>query len=162
MSVNTAKVQGRRQLKFASYDELLADVERLTAGSVTALGNWSPGQIFRHLARAYNSSIDGFTMTFPLPLRLIAKVFRKKLLSMSMPAGFKLPASGQKALVPPATSTPEGAAELRAAVARLQHEPVRAPHPMFGDLSREEWDRLHLTHASLHLSFLIPQAAAES
>jgi hypothetical protein len=24
-------------------------------------------------------------------------------------------------------------------------------------LTREEWDRVHLTHASLHLSFLIPQ-----
>jgi Protein of unknown function (DUF1569) len=28
---------------------------------------------------------------------------------------------------------------------------------VFGPLTREEWDRVHLTHASLHLSFLIPQ-----
>jgi hypothetical protein len=157
MSVNTAKVVGRRTLKFSSYDELLADVERLTSGPVQALGNWSPGQIFRHLAIVYNSSIDGFSITFPLPLRLAGKVFRKKLLTMSMPAGFKLPAAGQKAMVPPATSTEEGAAELRAAIARLKQEPTRAPHPMFGNLTREEWDRVHLSHAALHLSFLLPQ-----
>jgi hypothetical protein len=157
MSVNTAKVVGRRTLKFASYDELLADIERLTSGPVQALGNWSPGQIFRHLAIAYNSSIDGFSLTFPLPLRLVGKVFRKKLIGMSMPPGFKLPASGQKTMVPPATSTEEGADELRAAIARLQQESTRAPHPMLGNLTRDEWDRVHLSHAALHLSFLVPQ-----
>jgi hypothetical protein len=160
MSINTAKVQGRRKLRFASFEELLADVDRLSSGPVKVLGNWSPGQIFRHLAVAYNSSIDGFTMTFPLHLRLVAKVFRKKLLTMQMPAGFKLPRSGAATLEPSATSTQEGAAELRAAVARLGREPSRARHPMFGDLTREEWDRVHLTHASLHLSFLIPEREA--
>ena len=154
MSIDTAKVKGRRKLKFASYDELLAD-DRLS--SVKALGNWSPGQAFRHLARAYNSSIDGFSITFPMHFRLIGRVFRKKLLTMQMPAGFKLSASNAKAMVPPPTPTEEGAAELRAAVARLQNEPKRAPHPMLGTLTREEWDRAHLAHASLHLSFLVPQ-----
>ena len=85
--VNTAKVAGRRQLKFASYDELLADLDRLTSGPIEVLGNWSPGQNFRHLAVVYNSSIDGFSMTFPLHIRLVAKLFRKKLLTMQMPPG---------------------------------------------------------------------------
>jgi hypothetical protein len=156
-SINTAKVEGRRKLKFASYDEVLADVDRLTAGPVKALGNWSPGQNFRHLARAYNGSIDGFTMTFPWHFRLMAKVFRGKLLSMAMPPGFKLPAEGAKTLDPPPTSTEEGAAELRAAIARLEREPQRARHPMFGTVTKQEWDKIHLTHASLHLSFLVPQ-----
>jgi Protein of unknown function (DUF1569) len=157
MSVDTAKVEGRRKLKFASYEELLADVDRLTSGPVKTLGNWSPGQAFRHLGRAYNGSIDGFQMTFPLPFRLMGKLFRKKLLSMAMPAGFKLPAQGAKAMVPPPTPTEEGAAELRAAIARLKQEPQRANHPMFGTLTKEDWDKVHLTHASLHLSFLVPQ-----
>jgi len=156
MAVNTAKVEGRRKLKFASYEELLADVDRLTAAPVKTLGNWSPGQIFRHLARAYNSSIDGFTVIFPLPMRVLGRLFRKKLLTMQMPAGIKLPASGAKALFPPETSTEEGAAELRDAISRLQREPARVPHPALGTLTREEWDKVHLSHANLHLSFLIP------
>jgi hypothetical protein len=159
-SINTAKVQGRRNLRFAAYDELRGDVDRLTSGPVKVLGNWSPGQIFRHLAIAYNASIDGFTMTFPLHLRLIGRVFRKKLLTMQMPAGFKLPPNGAAMLEPPSTATDEGAAQLRAAIERLEREPKRAKHPMFGELTREEWDRVHLTHASLHLSFLIPERAA--
>jgi hypothetical protein len=155
--VNTAKVAGRRKLRFAFYDELLADVDRRSSGPVKTLGNWSPGLAFRHLAIAYNGSIDGFTMTFPLHFRLMGKVFRKKLLSMPMRAGFKLPADGAKMLQPSPTSTEEGAAELRAAIARLEREPGRAKHPMLGNLTKEEWDKIHLTHASLHLSFLIPE-----
>ena len=157
MSINTAKAEGRRKLRFASYEELLADVDRLTSGPVKTLGNWSPGQAFRHLARVYNGSIDGFPMTFPLHFRLIGKLFRKKLVTMAMPAGFKLPAAGAKAMVPSPTATEEGAAELRAAIARLKQEPERAKHPMLGTLAREEWDKVHLSHASLHLSFLVPQ-----
>ncbi len=159
-SINTAKVQGRRKLRFMNFDELRADVDRLRSGPVKVLGNWSPGQIFRHLALAYNGSIDGFTMTFPLHLRLVGRVFRKKLLTMQMPPGFKLPPNGAAMLEPPSTATDEGATQLLAAIDRLQREPKRAKHPMFGELSREEWDRVHLTHASLHLSFLIPEREA--
>jgi hypothetical protein len=159
-SVNTAKVEGRRKLKFQSYEELLADLDRLGSGPVKTLGNWSPGQIFRHLAKAYNSSIDGFSMTFPLHFRLLAKVFRKKLLSMPMPAGVKLPSKSGQALLPPPTPTEEGLTELHGAIARLQTEPKRAKHPVFGELTNQEWDKVHLTHASLHLSFLVPSKGA--
>jgi hypothetical protein len=154
--VNTAKVPGRRQLSFESYEELLADLDRLGSRPVRHLGNWSPGQNFRHLATVYNNSIDGFTLKFPLPLRMVAKLFRKRLMSMSMPAGFKLPAKTGRSLMPPPTSTEEGLAELRAAIARLQNEPPRAKHPLFGEMTNEEWGKLHLKHAALHLSFLVP------
>jgi hypothetical protein len=157
MPVNTAKVEGRRKLNFASLDEVLADADRLGSGPVKVLGNWSAGQIFKHLALAYNGSIDGFTMTFPLPLRIIARIFKKKLVNGAMPAGFNLPASkGAKAVAPPPTSTEDGLAALHAAVARLKRESHRATHPMFGDLSNDEWNRIHRNHASLHMSFLVP------
>jgi Protein of unknown function (DUF1569) len=75
MPVNTAKVDGRRKLDYASLEEVLADADRLSSRPVKVLGNWSAGQIFRHLALAFNGSIDGFTMTFPWPLRLMARFF---------------------------------------------------------------------------------------
>jgi len=156
MPVNTAKVDGRRKLDYSSLEEVLADADRLSAGTVKVLGNWSEGQIFRHLALAFNGSIDGFTMTFPWYFRLMAGIFRKKLLAGPMPAGFNLPSEGAKALTPPPTSTAEGLADLHAAVARLQREPHRAKHPMFGDLNKEQWDKIHLQHAGLHMSFLVP------
>ena len=69
MSVNTAKVDARRKLDFKSFDELLTDADRMSHGDVKTLGNWSPGQIFQHLANAFNCSIDGFPNAFPWFLR---------------------------------------------------------------------------------------------
>ena len=157
MPVDTAKVANRRKLTFGSLKEVLDDADRLSSSPITVLGNWSAGQIFRHLAIAYNGSIDGFTMTFPWYFRLMASVFKKKLLVMPMPAGFNLPAGGAKEMAPSPTSTEEGLAELHAAVARLEDESRRARHPMLGELTKDQWNQVHLNHANLHMSFLVPQ-----
>jgi hypothetical protein len=156
MPVNTRKVKGRRTLDYSSFEELLADAERMSSGNVRTIGNWSPGQIFRHLAMVMNGSIDGLAVTFPWPLRMMAKLFKNKLLNGPMPAGFKIKPHNERAMVPGPTPTEEGLADLRAAVARVQRESHRASHPIFGNLSKEEWDKLNLKHASLHMSFLVP------
>jgi hypothetical protein len=157
MPVATAKVTGRRELDYKSLGEVVADADRLSSGPVTLLGNWSPGQIFRHLATAYNGSIDGFKATFPWPMRFVARLFKNKLINGAMPPGITVPAKFAREVMPEPISTEEGLAQLRAAVARLEREPQRAKHPVFGDLSNEEWNKLHLNHANLHMSFLIPQ-----
>ncbi len=41
--------EGRRPLRFHSFDEIMPDVERLLAGHRT-VGHWSLGQICHHLA----------------------------------------------------------------------------------------------------------------
>jgi Protein of unknown function (DUF1569) len=156
MPVDTARVHGRRKLDYSSLEEVLADADRLSSAPVRALGNWSAGQIFRHLATVYSGSIDGITMTMPWILRMMARLFKKKLINGPMLPGFKLPAEAAKVLAPEPTSAEEGLAELHAAVSRLEREPHRAKHPVFGDLSREEWNQIHLKHASLHMSFLVP------
>jgi hypothetical protein len=157
MAVDTAKVRDRRKVDYASLQDLLSDAERLSSGPVKTLGNWSPGQIFRHLAVSYNGSIDGLPLTFPWYFRLIARPFKKNLLSMAMPAGFKLPAKAVTTMMPGPTSAEEGLADLRAAVTRLEQESHRAEHPLFGRLSNEEWNRVNLSHANLHMSFLVPE-----
>jgi hypothetical protein len=162
MPVNTAKVVGRRKVNYASYEELLADADRLSAGPIKTLGNWTAGQILRHVAAVMNASIDGFTFTFPWYMRVVVRPFRKRVLAGPMPAGFKLSPEGSRALDPPPTSLEEGSADLHAAVARLQRELNRAKNPMLGQLSKEEWDTLHLRHASLHMSFIIPLNEADS
>ncbi len=158
MPVQTAKVEGRRKLDYKSLEEVVADAERLSAGPVTTLGNWSPGQIYRHLATAYNGSIDGFKTTFPWFMRFMAGLFKKKLLAGAMPPGIKLPPAFAKEVLPEPTSTEDGLAQLRAAVARLARDPHRAKHPVFGDLTKEEWNQIHLNHAKLHMSFLVQEA----
>ncbi len=100
MAVNTAKVDARRKLDYKSFDELLADADRLSSGDVKTLGNWSPGQIFQHLANAYNGSIDGLPGGFPWFIRAMARMFKKKLIGGPMPAGIKMPAKLAKAVMP--------------------------------------------------------------
>lgn len=55
MTVNTKKVSGRRELRFNSFNDLLAEAERLCAGEVKMLGNWTLAQMFEHIASGVNS-----------------------------------------------------------------------------------------------------------
>jgi Protein of unknown function (DUF1569) len=157
MPVDTKKVEGRRKLAYKSLDELLADAERIGSGPVKTLGNWTPGQIFRHLARSYNASIDGFDVKFPWFLRTTARLFKNKLINGPMPPGYGMPPDVAKVMAPGETSTEEGLTDLRAAIARLKQDARRVKNPVLGEITREEWDKVHLSHASLHMSFLVPE-----
>ena len=59
-------------------------------------------------------------------------------------------------LVPAPVSFEDGLQSLRQAIHRLQTETQRAPNPVLGPLSIEEWNQLHCRHCELHLSFLVP------
>ena len=54
-------------------------------------------------------------------------------------------------------STQDGLDQLRTQIERLNREAKRAPSPVFGKMTREEWDQLHLRHAEMHLSFYVPE-----
>ncbi len=156
MTVATKKVQGRRKLCFSSLDELSAEVDRLAASPVHCLGNWSLGQNCRHLAMVMNQSIDGFKFKAPWFLGLLAPLFKNRFLNKGFPAGGQFPDSAKKYLAPDPIDDAAGVSELRAAIARQQRESKRAPSPFFGQMSVEEWTKLHLRHAELHLSFVVP------
>ena len=154
--IKTAKVSGRRELHFHTLQDCLADAEHMSQVEVRCLGNWSLGQILKHVAEGMHSSIDGSRFKPPLLFRLIGPFFKKRILTKRMTAGFQLPADAAKVLVPGDTSTEEGLKALRLAVERLQKEDNRAPSPFLGMLTREESDQVHLRHAELHLSFVVP------
>jgi len=156
MAVATKSVTGRRTLHFNSIDEMLADVDRLNQGPVTVLGNWSSGQVLKHLTIVMTASLDGFHHRAPWFVRLIGKVVKKKFLTKPMSAGFNLPKGAASEMVPGPTEWADVIGPFRATVRRLQTEPQRMPSPFLGLLTREEWDRLHCRHAELHLSFLVP------
>ncbi len=157
MPTETSKVQGRRKVQYTSLRDVLADAERISKGRVEAMGNWSAGQIFMHLANSLNDSIDGADSRPSWWFRLMARMMKKRILRGPMSPGFKLPPAAAKNLVPGPTSTDEGLAALRAAIARQEREPNRAPSAFLGPLSHEEWNQLHLNHAALHMSFLVPR-----
>ncbi len=57
---------------------------------------------------------------------------------------------------PPDAKLDETLAALERAVERYRSFRGRLrAHPLFGDLAREEWDKLHCFHAAHHLSFVV-------
>jgi hypothetical protein len=155
-TINTARVSERRLLHFNTLDDIAADVDRLAgARDIRALGNWSAGQVFNHLATVMNKSIDGFAHRPPALIRFVIRLlFKRRMLARTMPAGFKLPTKAAAELVSPPISLEDGLAQIRKGFERLRRESQRAPHPVLGTLIREEWDQLHCRHSELHLSFL--------
>lgn len=158
MAVDTKTVKNRRQVSYRSYNDILADAETLAARDVKTLGNWSYAQILEHLAAGMDASIDGVPFSAPLPMRIIGKYFLKsRFLNKSLPSGYQIPKTAEKEFLPAETATVEGGlAHLRRAIERCQNEPSRCAHPLFGRLSREEWDTFNLRHAELHMSFVRP------
>ncbi len=161
MTVETGKVTGRRVLRFESFDELLAECERLARleeqGKLRMLGNWSLAQIFEHLARGKEASIDGPPFRVPWYIRFVGPWLKTRFLTRGVPAGFKLPAKELPRFAPANTVETEAALErLRLAVQRLLNESQRVPHGVLGRLTAQEWNTLHLRHSEMHLSFALP------
>lgn len=160
--VGDAKTE-RRELSFASVDEILAEAERLAAApDVELLGNWSLGQILDHLALAMEKAIDGSDGKAPLLMRLMLKFVGPSMLRSlekgSMPSGFKMPKSLRGDFAPPAeVSTEDGLEHLRRAVDRWQTESKRAPHVAFGNITPDQHDLVQRRHAEMHLSHVIPK-----
>jgi hypothetical protein len=152
LPVNTKKVTTRREVQYRSLDDIAADAKRLTEVEVRTNGNWSQGQIYDHLARNFNGSIDGMGFAMPAPVRfLMSALMKKKFLTKGLPPGFKT----NSKLEPPQVSTSEALEALTKAIERLKQEEKRAMHPIFGTISREEWDQFHMRHAEMHMSFIV-------
>lgn len=158
MTVNTSKVTGRRKVHFDNLDEVEAEVKRLSAGEVVALGNWDLGQIAWHLAQGIESPLDGPpAFRPPWVVRLVVRtLLRNRFLTRPLPAGFQLPKAGRKLVPGPKVSLEEGLAALDRAVRRWRSEPQRYPNGLLGELTPAEWEQFQCRHAELHLSFLRP------
>jgi Protein of unknown function (DUF1569) len=145
----------RQPLQFSSYDEILEYARKLSQGPTRQLGNWSLGQICRHLAVAIDSTIDGPAFKPAIWLRLLGPMLKKRFLSRPMPSGFKLPKNGAS-MIPSPTDDEVGLQLLDKAIRRLRQTSLRAPHGLFGKMTNEEWDQLHFRHCAMHLSFIEP------
>jgi hypothetical protein len=128
----------------------------VSSGNAKTLGNWPLGRLLAHLAETINKSIDGMGSRAPLPMRLIGRLIRGRILKNGMPAGFNLPKTREAEAYPAVASPKEGLDMLRQAIHRLTTEKMTAVHPAFGKLSHDQWVQIHLHHAALHLSFALP------
>jgi len=162
-SINTGKVTDRRRLRFATIDDLLADVEKIVAadkaGTLRRTGNWTPGQALGHIATWATFPYEGFPKKAHPPwfIRWLIRMKKAKYLKEGMPAGVRIPGIEGGTLATEILSTEEGARRLRAVLQRLKNgEPAKHESPAFGPMSLDERIALNLRHAELHLSFLHP------
>ncbi len=154
---NSTTDSQRRTLSFATLDEFLQDAEAMAESEYKTIGNWSYGQILGHLASAMNNSIDGFGFQASWFLRkIIAPFLKNSALTKPLKPGIKLPKGAEQYLPDPSLTVEDSLAECRKSVERLATETPKARHPFFGAMASEEWMALHLRHAELHMSFVVP------
>ena len=152
--VNT-KTAPRRELVFATLDEIVTDAERSVATNAGTTGNWSIGQILEHVATVIDKPIDGFENKPPLPVRLIGRWFLKNLfLRKGMHPGYQLKGGIGKELIPTETDPQQALEHLRRATERLKNHNGGVSHPFFGPMTHEEILGINCRHAEMHLSFI--------
>jgi hypothetical protein len=158
MPVDTKAVSGRRKLQFASLDEVIADAEKCVGSPNTKmLGNWPLERILGHLTKAMNGSIDGMDLQAPFLIRLIGPLLKRRILKKGMAPGIKLSKPNEAVLYPNVASAQQVLDAMRAAASRVQMEKkLIARHPVFGNMTKDEWIKLHLRHSELHLSYALP------
>ena len=159
--VDTGKVAGRRELRFESLDEVLAEVERLAAaeraGRLRRLGNWTLGQTLGHLASWAEYSYTGAPLKAPFFVKWFLRLRKRKFLYGRMGAGVRVPRVEGGTLATEPVPLDEGLERMRRVLGRLKSEAPTAPNVIFGPLSHDEWVALHCRHAELHLSFLVAE-----
>ncbi|MCC9605333.1 DUF1569 domain-containing protein [Blastopirellula sp. JC732] len=151
----------RRELSFENFDEVLIECRHLADVGYHRVGKWNLGQICQHLAACMNQSIDGYKDPIPFWLPIVRPVVRM----LYLPTILKGGAVSIRAKAPPSTLPSTNAddeirmAELEQAMARVMQDDVEfVESPVVGQLTKEEWRKLHLWHCQHHLSFLIPGA----
>ena len=146
----------QRELNLETYDEAIAELDRLAAGPREQAGKWDLGQTCKHLSYYMHGSLDGFDFMLPWAIRkLVGRPLLKKLLKRGeMPTDNRtVPASVFESDV----DQPAAIAEARELLERLQITTEGLhPSPLFDELTSEQWQTLHCLHASHHFGFLVP------
>ncbi len=145
----------RRQLTFASLDDVMLDVDRLLAGHST-VGRWTLGQILNHLVAGIRLTALA-PATSPEPTREQDVVRRRFFRAGRFPDGVEAPLP---VLLPQPGLDPRAEADaLRHAIARYLARIAPFPaHPRLGPLTGEEWTRFHCIHCAHHLGFAVPSS----
>jgi hypothetical protein len=164
--IDTGKIPTRRKLRFASLDELMADVMRIAdaerAGTLRRLGNWTPGQAFGHIAGWMDYAFDGYPIRPPLPIKIMARLMKNRIITSGMRPGLKIPRTIAGTYCTDVLPLDEGLQRLQKACDRLRSAAPAQPNPMFGPLTHQQWIDLNLRHAELHLGFFLPNPRANA
>ena len=158
-----AKQDPRRELKFESLDDVVAEAQRLLENGYQARGNWSLGQTCFHLKEWARFPMDGF----PTPPWFMRAIFGSmkwlgliaRMKQSILESGFKpgTPTAPDTVPTRDAVANAEGVQQLAEVIERMKSFSGNLhASPLFGDMDRETHIRVTLLHAEHHLGFLWP------
>ncbi len=142
----------RRELRFKTFEDALAELDRLEKGPVETLGRWSHYQILTHCAGAVEKSMDRFSNRAPWLVRqTLGRWTKWRILRQ----GFFNPGMGKQKPDRVEGDAKAAAVKLRESIAKFRaHQGPLDEHPFCGPLTREEWEKFHLYHLADHLGYL--------
>lgn len=158
MTTVTGTPVRRRQVEYRELSEILQDARALAVRPCVTVGAWTFAQNVEHVASAMDMAFDGANFKAPWWARMfVAPLLKNRVLTRPMRAGFRLPRRAASLLPNAKVSLESALRHLETAVARFETETPDHPHPFLGRLTRGEYVQLHLRHAALHMSFVVPQ-----
>lgn len=161
--IDTRRVKDRRTLRFENFDQVIADAQSLAeaerGGTLRATGNWSLGQAIGHLAFWANAPFDGYPDMPKMPwlMRKLLPLFKNRFLNKGMPVGVRIRGVPAGTFGTEPMETDQALAALRSALGRMASQQPTALNPIFDHMTHDEWIKLNLRHAELHLSFFHPE-----
>lgn len=147
----------QRNLDFKTYDDALAEIDRLHAGGYSKSGQWDLAQVCDHLNYFMLGSLDGHQFRVPWLIKALfgRRVLKRILTQRRMKAGVFTP---QKPLPAPGGDESAAVIRLKQTIERVRsHKGDFIASPFFGYLTPEQWHELNLIHAAHHLGFLQPK-----
>jgi oxepin-CoA hydrolase/3-oxo-5,6-dehydrosuberyl-CoA semialdehyde dehydrogenase len=133
--------------------QLAAPLHQLAQGAQPRWGRMNAQQMVEHLVGAVKWSNGKIKVPLIIPEEKLP-IARKQLLSdMPLPHNFQNPFTDDKTYL---NTLAEALQKLDAEIAdfytyHAAHPDARPVHPVFGPLSREEWERFHTKHFKHHL-----------
>jgi hypothetical protein len=156
----------RRQVSFADWDQVEADLRHLSKG-YSQHGKWNLEQASRHLNDWLRFPMDGFPKApwFVAVLMVAIRTSMGPRMLQKIIAAGKMQDRGPTvpatvyANAGDATATREAVEELCRTIARFRaHSGSIHPSPVFGPMDKQTAEKLQLVHFAHHLSWLEPTA----
>ena len=138
-----------RDLRCRNFEDIRAELDRLSSGPVETTGRWSYFQILTHLTKAVEGSMKGIRREMPWWKRHLVGPLLYRLFAFrgSIPGGIK---------GPPADRIEGNEAEARAQFEKAlqafeKHEGPFSDHPILGPLDKKQWAVFHPLHFNNHV-----------
>lgn len=137
----------------ASNEAMIARINKLSADSQPLWGKMSVGQMLSHCQAPIDLAFGDLQMRSNFILRLMGKIFKNKILNSSE---FKKNSPTAPDFIRKDNydfeTTKSDLIRKFSKFAELGHQSIKSnKHPFFGEMSYEEWDKLHAMHLDHHL-----------